>query len=81
MVKTKNNMKATNLNQLCSSGNNPVEWEQIPEIKECRPKGKGYVELSLQRLDTPKSIILVQWYGAKNGSWYADGDIFRITKR
>lgn len=72
--------KATKLSQLTSEGNNPKEWELIPEIKESRPKNKGYVETSLQRLRTHKSTILVQWYGAKNVVWYPEGDIFLITK-
>lgn len=73
-------MKAKKLYQLSSSGNNPIEWEQIPEIKECKPKGKGYVEVSLQRLRTHKSVILVQWYGAKNGLWHPEGEVFLLSK-
>ena len=74
-------MIATNLNRLSSSGHNPKEWEEIPKIKAARPIGKGYVEISLQRLNTHKGTILVQWHGAKGGRWYPEGDIFMITKR
>jgi hypothetical protein len=62
----------------------PNEYEDIPEVKKCKPEvcGKtGYVEVSLQKLDDyPKSVILVQWMGAKNGFWYPASDIFRIVK-
>lgn len=74
-------MIATKLKHLSSSGRNPKEWESLPGIKESRPKGNGYVEVSLQRLDTHKSTILVQWHGAKNGVWYPEGDIFIIKNK
>lgn len=76
----KKKLYAKDITKTGSSGYNPKEWEEIPEIKVARPTGKGYVEISLQRLDTPKSVILVQWNGAKNGFWYPEGPIFIITK-
>lgn len=72
-------LHAKDITKLGSSGYNPKEWEDIPEVAAARPKENRYVEISLQRLDTPKSINLVQWHGAKNGFWYPDGPIFIIT--
>jgi hypothetical protein len=69
----------------CNSSPAPKEYYELPEIKESRPKvgGKtGYVETSLQQLDGfPKSVILVQWMGAKNGLWYPASEVFRIFKK
>lgn len=75
-------MKAVKVDQ-CDSSRAPKEWEEIPEIKAARPNARknGFVEISLQRLDYPKSVNLVQWSGAKNGFWYPASDVFRITKR
>ena len=67
-----------------SSKRAPKEYEGIPELKSCRPKVGGkdrYVEVSLQQLDYPKSVIMVQWMGAKNGLWYPASDVFRIMKK
>jgi hypothetical protein len=68
----------------CNSTPAPKEYLEIPEIKKARPPvaGKGaYIETSLQKLDGyPKSVVLVQWMGAKNGMWYAASPVFRIIK-
>lgn len=69
----------------CNSSPAPKEYYDIPEIKKARPpaSGKGaFIETSLQMLDGyPKSVVLVQWMGAKNGFWYPASDVFRITKK
>lgn len=74
-------LTATKVTQLGSSGNNPIEWEDLPGIKEQKPVNARFVEISLQRLFTSKTTILVQWMGAKNGVWYPVGDIWLITKK
>lgn len=77
-------MKATPVGSSNSSPA-PKEYYDIPEIKKARPPvaGKGaFIETSLQKLDGyPKSVVLVQWMGAKNGFWYPASDVFRITKK
>jgi len=77
-------MRAVPVDQFNSSPA-PKEYWNIPEIKKERPPiaGKGaFVETSLQKLDGyPKSVILVQWMGAKNGFWYPASGVFRIMKK
>lgn len=76
-------MKATPAGNF-SSRPAPKEWADIPELKSCRPKVGGkerYVEVSLQQLDYPKSVVMVQWMGAKNGLWYPASEVFRVTKK
>lgn len=72
---------ALNLHHLCSHGYNPKEWEEIPIIKEARPVKKGFVEVSLQRLEMQKGINIVYWMGAKNGKWYPASEFFIVKKR
>ena len=72
--------QALSLDKLCNSGHNPKEWEKIPIIQEAKPK-KGYVEISLQRLDLPNGIDIVLWMGAKNGFWYPASGYFLIKKK
>ena len=68
----------------CSSSPAPKEYSILPEIQAIKPqvgKNTGYVEVSLQQLDGyPKSVMLVQWMGAKNGRWYPASDVFRIVR-
>lgn len=74
---------AKDINNISSSGFNPKEWEEIPDIKQARPKGKGYVEVSLQKISIPggKLVNIVQWHGAKMGRWYPEGPMFVVSKR
>lgn len=76
-------MKAIPVDQFSSSPA-PKEYYDIPEIMFARAAiGKGaFIETSLQKLDGyPKSVILVQWMGAKNGLWYPASGVFRIMKK
>lgn len=75
-------MKATPVDEVGSSPA-PKAWSYIPEIKAAKPdmKKNQFVEISLQRLDYPKSVNLVQWMGAKNGFWWPASEIFSITKK
>jgi hypothetical protein len=77
-------MKAIPVDQ-CNSSPAPKEYYDIPEIKKARPPvaGKGaFIETNLQKLDGyPKSVVLVQWMGAKNGFWYPASGVFRIVKK
>lgn len=67
------------ITHLSSDGQNTKQWESLPEIAVARPKGR-YVEIGLFRLNTPKSVVLVQWMGARGGKWWPEGPVFMITK-
>jgi hypothetical protein len=64
----------------CPTKPAPKEWEHLPTIVEAKsliPFGK-YEELSLQQLELPDNIQIVQWWGSVKGFWYQASNQFLI---